>query len=139
MVSTKKAVDRTVSRFLKDVEGLMRQAVGERVLEAIRSSKRSAAAPARNRKRVNPRRVVEAALGRRRRATGNASPTSRETEELTDRLLEYIEAHPNQSIEQISRALGTEPESLRIPLSTLLREDHLVTEGEGAEIVYFAR
>lgn len=154
MVWTKRAVDATVSLFLRDIDGLMRRAVKERVAQALVSAGRSAGrSPGRSAGRSAGREVQ--ARGRRARANaGRVAPTgfksrsgarqppielSAQMEELTNRLLEHIERHPKQRIDEIGHALGTDPEELRIPLQVLLEEDHLVTEGEGGDIVYFAR
>jgi hypothetical protein len=137
-------VRRSTDRFLADLQALVAQAARAAVHEALSASigaSPAASTPSESptpAKRKSPSRndkpsVAAQELGDRRKRT------KREVEELTDMLLEYIERHPGQRMEEISAGLGVPSIELTLPMRNLARENHLRMVGQKRATAYYAR
>ncbi len=121
-------ISELVARFIERVAGLAREITKQQLTTALgdppppgrarRAAGRSGAVP------------QAAAKSRRRR-----SPSA--LDQLRDRLLAYVVAHPGQRIEQINAALGTAPGALMVPMKKLLYADLVRTEGERRTTRYY--
>jgi hypothetical protein len=124
------AMARASDAFVADLQVLIQKATQEALRQALsrqpspgRPAGASPAAPA---AALPP---VEAVGKRRQQAA----------EKLADTLLEYIEAHPGQRLDEISTGLGQPAKELAFSMQILLRENHLRVVGEGEATAYYAR
>ena len=73
-----------------------------------------------------------------KRATG-AKRNPEEIEQLTATVLTYIRKHPGQRAEQIATGIGTTTRELVLPISKLLADKGLKTQGVRRGTTYTAR
>ncbi|MCK6445765.1 MAG: hypothetical protein L6Q99_05180 [Planctomycetes bacterium] len=73
-------------------------------------------------------------------AKATAAPRGRRTssEDLDDRLLAYVKAHPGQRGEEIAAALGTDTYSMRPSMKRLIEAGEVRTEGKNRGMRYVA-
>lgn len=60
---------------------------------------------------------------------GGGRRSSGDVEDLAERLLEHLRAHPNQRGEEIADALGTDTHTMRLPMKKLIEADRVKTTG----------
>ncbi|MBI4884925.1 MAG: hypothetical protein HY826_12815 [Actinobacteria bacterium] len=74
-------------------------------------------------------------------AKATAAPRARRTssEDVGDRLLAYVKAHPGQRGEEIAAALATDTYSMRPSMKRLIEAREVRTEGKNRGMRYFAR
>jgi len=133
------AIDREIrsriEAFMDDVTGLLREAALEAVREALGETAPAARrGPGRPPRRGpgRPPRAKAAKRGRRGRRS------SADVEQVAQRILAHVKAHPGDGAEQIGRALGMVTKDMRLPLLKLLGEKKLRTEGQRRGTKYFA-
>jgi hypothetical protein len=71
-----------------------------------------------------------------KRAPGAKRPPA-ELAKLTEKLGEYITAHPGVRMEALSKALATPAKELRFPVVKLVRAKKVRTEGQKQNMAYF--
>jgi hypothetical protein len=76
--------------------------------------------------------AANSASGRRIRRS------SADVEEVAERVLGYVRAHPGQRLEEIGRGLGTDTAGLKLPVKELMGSGRLRTEGQKRGTKYFA-
>jgi hypothetical protein len=72
-----------------------------------------------------------------RRAAGEKRPPA-ELAKLTEKLGDYIKAHPGERMETIGKALGVPTRELNLPVKKLLAAKRIRTEGHKRATEYFA-
>jgi hypothetical protein len=76
------------------------------------------------------------APGSRRRASGEKRPPG-ELARLTEKLGEYIKAHPGLRMEVIAKAIGAPPRELRLPATKLVAAKRIRAVGQKRGTEYF--
>jgi hypothetical protein len=146
--------------FATDIAALVRRAALEAVASALgtakaaappkvaaparaRPAKRVAAAPVAARKpaRAAPSRASASASTSRKPASAKRAPGEKrppaELAKLTERLGEYIKAHPGLRMEAIGKALGTPTRELNLPVKKLLAAKKIRVQGHKRATEYF--
>lgn len=115
---------RAMDDFAREIEALVGQLVRREVAAAVKNLGGSA----------RPRRIAEDAedtpAGRRRKRS------ARQLENATRKLHEYIEAHPDQRMEQISRGVGIRTGLLQPLIKRLLAERQIKARGKARGTTY---
>jgi hypothetical protein len=71
-----------------------------------------------------------------KRAAGEKRPPA-ELAKLTDKLGDYVKAHPGERMEAIGKALGVPTRELNLPVKKLLAARRIRTEGHKRATEYF--
>jgi hypothetical protein len=144
-------LQRSTERFFVDLRELIAQAARAAVHEALSATTIKLAEPADQEDPAETPRSSRASVPVERpeepeeedeeelELARSGKRSKREVEELTDRLLEYIERYPGQRMEQISAGLGVPSRDLSLPMRNLERENHLRVVGQKRATCYYAR
>jgi hypothetical protein len=114
--------------------GRPRRAVAAAPADRVRPAPRGASAKPR---RAAP--AAKAAVSRKathKRAPGEKRPPG-ELAKLTDKLGDYIKAHPGARMEAIGKALGTATKDLNLPIKKLLAAKKIRSQGHKRATEYF--
>ncbi|HTJ81793.1 MAG TPA: hypothetical protein VL400_08705 [Polyangiaceae bacterium] len=126
-----------VDSFVRELEGLVRQAAIDSVAQALggSSAARSSAPAARSpgRPAGRPAAAPKAASGGRKRRT------AKEIDSLAQTILEFIEKNPGRRAENIKAALRIPASDWPLPVKKLLDEGRLSTKGEKRATEYFVK
>jgi hypothetical protein len=115
----------------------------KKVAQATPATKAVAAAPATKAAAATPATKTVAAVkpvkgpASKKPAFGEKRPPA-ELAKLTERLGEYIKAHPGLRIESIGKALSTPTKELSLPVKKLLAGKRIRSEGQKRATEYFA-
>lgn len=134
-----------IDAFLQEISELVRQAALESVQKALQGE---GAAPAR-RGPGRPRKATTRKAAAKVRANKGASapakrrgrPGRRSPEEVqatAQNILDHVRANPGQRSEEIKAAIGLRPEDFQLPVSKLLADGKVRTEGQRRGTKYFA-
>jgi hypothetical protein len=113
---------RAMDDFAREIEAIVSQLVRREVAAAVKAQGGQA--------RAARAAVAAESPGRRRKR----SP--RQLENATRKLHEYIEAHPNQRMEQISRGIGIRTNLLQPLIKKLLSERRIKARGKARGTTY---
>lgn len=94
------------------------------------------AAPAKSAKAAPASKAAPARKASKERAPGEKRPPA-ELAKLTDKLGEYIKAHPGLRMEAIGKALGAPTRELNLPIKKLLAAKKIRSEGHKRATEYF--
>jgi hypothetical protein len=141
--------------FADDIAALVRRAALEAVQSALGTAKaaaplavlvrrgrpsRRAALAATAAAKKSPRAVASRGSGRKpagvKRAPGEKRPPA-ELAKLTEKLGDYIKAHPGLRMEAIGKALGTPTRDLNLPVKKLLSSKKIRVQGHKRATEYF--
>jgi hypothetical protein len=113
-----------VRRFVVRIQELAQRAALVQIESALNI------ATARHRSRGN-------AMRTRPRSAGQAKRSQEDIEDLSLRLVAFIERNPGLRVEEINRRLGTETRELALPIRQLVRRGALRGEGRKRATRYF--
>lgn len=114
-------------QFVSDLTALIRKAALESVQEALggagmpRAPRAAAPSPAAPRPAPKPKRG------------GGARRHKRSAEEIfaqMGKIMAYIDTHPGQSISEITQGIGFDGTEIKLPLSRLVEDGQVKTEGQ---------
>jgi hypothetical protein len=117
---------RAMDDFAREIEAIVGQLVRREVAAAVKNL----GAPARARRAPADSESEDTPAGRRRKRS------ARQLENATRKLHEYIEAHPDQRMEQISRGVGIRTGLLQPLIKRLLADRQIKARGKARGTTY---